>query len=99
MENPQSLQNLSAIVIGAGFGGLSAAVELARRGASVRVFESYTDMKKHGDVIQIPANATRLFEYWGGGVLDEGDCHWARVRYGLLDRAVSVLFPLLKEIR
>ncbi|KAM0323290.1 hypothetical protein ACHAQA_008882 [Verticillium albo-atrum] len=40
------LGHLSIIIIGAGFGGLAAAIELASRGAKVQVFESYPDMKK-----------------------------------------------------
>ncbi|KAH7126493.1 hypothetical protein B0J13DRAFT_611831 [Dactylonectria estremocensis] len=61
----QSLKNLDVIVIGAGFGGLAASIELAQRGAKVIVFESYPDMKKQGDVIQVPANGTRLIKRWG----------------------------------
>lgn len=38
----------SAIVIGAGFAGLSVAIELAKRGVKVIVFESAPDMKRQG---------------------------------------------------
>ncbi|KAH8886613.1 FAD/NAD(P)-binding domain-containing protein [Thozetella sp. PMI_491] len=55
----------SVIIIGAGFGGLSAGIELARRGAKVQIFEAVPDMSRQGDVIQIGANATRLMEPWG----------------------------------
>lgn len=48
MAQQASLQHLSAIVIGAGFGGLAAGIELALRGAKVRIFESYADMTKQG---------------------------------------------------
>lgn len=48
MAQQASLQHLSAIVIGAGFGGLAAGIELALRGAKVRIFESYPDMTKQG---------------------------------------------------
>ncbi|KAL6405131.1 hypothetical protein AUP68_11975 [Ilyonectria robusta] len=65
MAQQASLQHLSAIVIGAGFGGLAAGIELALRGAKVRIFESYPDMTKQGDVIQMPANGTRLMSRWG----------------------------------
>ncbi|KAH7161079.1 hypothetical protein EDB81DRAFT_924424 [Dactylonectria macrodidyma] len=65
MAQQASLQNLNVIVIGAGFGGLAASIELAQRGAKVIVFESYADMKKQGDVIQVPANGTRLIKRWG----------------------------------
>lgn len=40
--------HINAIVIGAGFAGLSVAIELAKRGAKVVVFESAPDMKRQG---------------------------------------------------
>lgn len=38
----------NAIVIGAGFAGLSVAIELAKRGVEVVVFEAAPDMKRQG---------------------------------------------------
>jgi 2-polyprenyl-6-methoxyphenol hydroxylase-like FAD-dependent oxidoreductase len=38
----------NAIVIGAGFAGLSVAIELAKRGVKVLVFETAPDMKRQG---------------------------------------------------
>lgn len=49
MATSRTLENLNVLVIGAGFGGLASAIELARRGAKVRVFESAPDMKRHGE--------------------------------------------------
>lgn len=49
MTTSSTLDNLKALVIGAGFGGLASAIELARRGAKVRVFESAADMKRQGE--------------------------------------------------
>lgn len=43
-----SKSHINAIVIGAGFAGLSVAIELAKRGAKVVVFESAPDMKRQG---------------------------------------------------
>lgn len=48
MASSRTLENLNVLVIGAGFGGLASAIELARRGAKVRVFESAPDMKRQG---------------------------------------------------
>lgn len=48
MSRQRSLENLTITVIGAGFGGLAAAIELASKGAHVRIFESYPDTKKQG---------------------------------------------------
>lgn len=50
----QSLEGLCAIIIGAGFAGLSAAIELARLGASVRLFESSPDLKHQGERFRRP---------------------------------------------
>jgi 2-polyprenyl-6-methoxyphenol hydroxylase-like FAD-dependent oxidoreductase len=43
------LKGLNVIVIGAGFGGLASAIELARLGATVRVFELSPDLKRQGE--------------------------------------------------
>jgi len=42
------LNDIKAIVVGAGFGGLASAIELRKRGANVTVLEAYPDMKKLG---------------------------------------------------
>ena len=47
-KDNRPLEGLRAIVIGAGFAGLSAAIELARLGAAVQVFESSPDLKRQG---------------------------------------------------
>ena len=52
----QSLKGLRAIIIGAGFAGLSAAIELARLGASVQLFESSPDLKHQGERLKRPLN-------------------------------------------
>jgi 2-polyprenyl-6-methoxyphenol hydroxylase-like FAD-dependent oxidoreductase len=48
MAQKTSLSGITAIIIGAGYGGLSASIELALKGADVQVFESYPDMTKQG---------------------------------------------------
>ncbi|KAH7394850.1 hypothetical protein BKA66DRAFT_509595 [Pyrenochaeta sp. MPI-SDFR-AT-0127] len=63
------LKGLNAIVIGAGFGGLGSAIELARLGATVRIFD-VIHVPISGDVIRFEANASRVMEPWGR-VLDE----------------------------
>jgi len=47
-ESSDSLKGLDVIIIGAGFGGLSSGIELRRRGASVKILESFPDMRKQG---------------------------------------------------
>lgn len=49
MASSRTLENLNVLVVGAGFGGLASAIELARRGAKVRVFESAPDMRRQGE--------------------------------------------------
>lgn len=44
-----SLQHLSVIIVGAGFGGLAAAIELRKRGAKVKVFEASENFEKQGE--------------------------------------------------
>ncbi|KAJ3545772.1 hypothetical protein NM208_g2352 [Fusarium decemcellulare] len=58
------------IVVGAGYAGLAAAIELAKRGHAVEVFESTRDLTNQGDVIQISSYATLLMSNWGN-VLEE----------------------------
>jgi len=43
-----SLQGLKVLIIGAGFGGLSSAIALSKRGASVKILEASPDMKRQG---------------------------------------------------
>jgi 2-polyprenyl-6-methoxyphenol hydroxylase-like FAD-dependent oxidoreductase len=42
---------ISAIIIGAGYAGLAAAIELARNGIQVRVFESVSKLTNQGMMI------------------------------------------------
>ncbi|KAH8650770.1 hypothetical protein BGZ61DRAFT_375462 [Ilyonectria robusta] len=58
------------IVVGAGYAGLAASIELAKRGYAVEVFESTRDLTNQGDVIQISSYATLLMSNWGN-VLEE----------------------------
>ncbi|KAH7077569.1 hypothetical protein BKA63DRAFT_411071 [Paraphoma chrysanthemicola] len=75
-----SANNLSVLVVGAGFGGLACAIALAKQGIDVRVFELAEDLTRQGklsidleagDVIMVGSNATRIISKWGGGLMDE----------------------------
>ncbi|KAI1619181.1 hypothetical protein EDD37DRAFT_545733, partial [Exophiala viscosa] len=53
------------IVVGAGYGGLTSAIELRRKGVNVMVFESTKALTEQGDTIQMPSNVTKILAKWG----------------------------------
>ncbi|WP_022706703.1 FAD-dependent monooxygenase [Paracoccus zeaxanthinifaciens] len=61
------LQGRRAAVIGAGIGGLTAALALARRGADVTLDERAPELGDVGAGIQISANAVRVLDALGVG--------------------------------
>ncbi|KAK5062718.1 hypothetical protein LTR84_004792 [Exophiala bonariae] len=56
---------VKVIVVGAGFGGLTAAIECHRQGHDVEIYESFPELKPLGDIISFGANAGRIFRRWG----------------------------------
>jgi salicylate hydroxylase len=73
---------MRVIVIGAGIGGLAAALTLRRAGIEVRVFEQAAGLHEVGAGIQISPNATRILHRLGL----EQPLH----RYGVRPRAVVI---------
>ena len=61
----ETSHKLNVTVVGAGLGGLAAAVCLGRQGHRVRVFESASELSELGAGIQIPPNAMRVLDAWG----------------------------------
>ncbi|KAI3395989.1 hypothetical protein diail_559 [Diaporthe ilicicola] len=57
---------IKVIVVGAGFAGLTAAIECDRKGHSVTVFERVSELKPLGDIISFGQNASRIFAKWPG---------------------------------
>jgi 2-polyprenyl-6-methoxyphenol hydroxylase-like FAD-dependent oxidoreductase len=56
---------VKALVVGAGIGGLSAAIGLRRRGIEAVVFERATELKEIGAGIAIAANAMKALDWLG----------------------------------
>ena len=55
----------SAVVVGAGIGGLTAAIALARAGLAVQVVEQAKKLKEVGAGLQLTPNATRILRDFG----------------------------------
>lgn len=58
---------IKVVVVGAGFGGLTAAIECHRQGHDVEIYESFPKLKTLGDIISFGANAGRIFYRWSDG--------------------------------
>ncbi|KAK4463598.1 hypothetical protein QBC42DRAFT_323628 [Cladorrhinum samala] len=58
---------IKVIVVGAGFGGLTAAIECHRQGHSVEIYENFPSLKTLGDIISFGANGGRIFNRWSDG--------------------------------
>ncbi|KAL2109655.1 hypothetical protein VUR80DRAFT_2149 [Thermomyces stellatus] len=56
---------IKVIVVGAGFGGLTAAIECHRQGHDVEIYEAFPELKILGDIISFGSNAGRIFYRWG----------------------------------
>jgi 2-polyprenyl-6-methoxyphenol hydroxylase-like FAD-dependent oxidoreductase len=57
---------ISVIVVGAGFAGLTAAIECHRKGHHVILFEKVAELKPLGDIISFGQNSSRVFTKWPG---------------------------------
>lgn len=58
---------LRVVIVGAGFCGLTAAIECKLRGLHPILVEAYSGPGTHGDLLDFVRNAGRIFEAWGGG--------------------------------
>ncbi|KAL1842827.1 hypothetical protein VTK73DRAFT_3021 [Phialemonium thermophilum] len=64
-----SPSGIRVLVVGAGFGGLTAAIECHRKGHDVTVLEKVSELRPLGDIISFGQNSSRIFARWPG-VLD-----------------------------
>ena len=58
---------IKVIIVGAGFAGLTAAIECHRQGHDVEIYENFPELKTLGDIISFGANAGRIFHRWNNG--------------------------------
>lgn len=58
---------LHVLIVGGGFGGLTAAIECRRRGMDVTVIETYPTSLAYGDIIDFFPNGGRIIEAWEDG--------------------------------
>lgn len=57
---------IKVIIVGAGFGGLTAAIECNRKGHDVILLEKFPELKILGDIISFSSNSGRIFQRWEG---------------------------------
>lgn len=65
MSTTKPKTGIKVVVVGAGFGGLTAAIECHRHGHDVEVYESFPELKVLGDIISFGSNGGRIFYRWG----------------------------------
>ncbi|KAI1292542.1 putative monooxygenase [Xylaria venustula] len=65
-EPPSKGAGLRILVVGAGFAGLTAAIECHRKGHSVILLEKFPELKLLGDIISFGPNSSRIFQRWPG---------------------------------
>lgn len=58
---------IRVIIVGAGFAGITAAIECTRKGHSCIILESYKSTNAQlGDIISFGSNSSRIFRRWPG---------------------------------
>ncbi|EAA30908.2 FAD/NAD(P)-binding domain-containing protein [Neurospora crassa] len=66
---PKPPTGISILIVGAGFAGLTTAIECHRHGHSVIIYESFPTLKSLGDIISFGANGGRIFARWSDGAI------------------------------
>ena len=62
-----SSKDLRVLIVGAGFCGLTAAIECKLRGMHPILIEAYSGPSTHGDLIDFTPNGGNVFESWANG--------------------------------
>jgi 2-polyprenyl-6-methoxyphenol hydroxylase-like FAD-dependent oxidoreductase len=93
---------VSVIIVGAGFGGIAAAIELRQRGYEVTLIEKYTDSKQFGDIIDFFPNGGAIMGAWDNGrigreILREGIDNCEKLEFYKYDGKKVYEEPWLEE--
>lgn len=67
MDTPKPKTGIKIVIVGAGFGGLTAAIEAHRQGHDPEIYEAFPELKSLGDIISFGSNAGRIFYRWKNG--------------------------------
>lgn len=63
----KKFSGIRIVIVGAGFAGITAAIEAQRKGHSCIVLESYRNTNVQlGDIISFGSNSSRIFQRWPG---------------------------------
>lgn len=65
-SSPPPPTGIHILIVGAGFAGLTAAIECARQGHTVLLLEKAPELRPLGDIISFGSNAGRIFGRWDG---------------------------------
>jgi len=65
----KSKTGIKVVIVGAGFGGLTAAIECHIQGHDVVVLEAFPALKPLGDIISFGSNAGHIFHRWSDGYI------------------------------
>ncbi|CAG9945196.1 unnamed protein product [Clonostachys rosea f. rosea IK726] len=69
--SPNVQEKLKVVIVGAGFCGLTAAIECQLRGMHPILVEAYPGASSHGDLLDFVPNAGRVFDSWDDGKVGE----------------------------
>jgi 2-polyprenyl-6-methoxyphenol hydroxylase-like FAD-dependent oxidoreductase len=69
--SPSVQEKLKVVIVGAGFCGLTAAIECQLRGMHPILVEAYPGASSHGDLLDFVPNAGRVFDSWDDGKVGE----------------------------
>ncbi|CAK3859748.1 FAD NAD(P)-binding domain-containing [Lecanosticta acicola] len=64
--DPPKSSGIRVVIVGAGFAGLTAAIECSRKGHTCVVLDAVKEMKQLGDIISFGSNSGRIFQRWPG---------------------------------